>query len=290
MKILITGGNGFLGSSLAEKFYNEGFEVSVLVRNRSNLQRLNHNKFNYKIYKINEPEEAEAILTIVKPDILIHTICNYGRSKEPVLKIFDSNYRIGIILINKLIEIRKPILFINIGTTLAESTNFYAFSKHQFSNFGKFVYKYYSFINFKNIILQHIYGPGDDETKFVTFLINSCIRNTPIIELTKGIQKRDFIYIKDATNAIFLICKKIEKINQIDIELGSGQLISIKDLALSIHKITNSNSILNFGAIKERGDENNIPAANLELMSQLNWFPLYNLEKGLNEILNIELK
>ncbi len=290
MNVLITGGNGFLGSALASKFYNLNFKVSILVRPNSNLSRLQDNISNYKIFHLSDEIDFKHILLESKPDIIIHTACSYGRKNEELLTIFDANYRLGIIIINEILKSEKEIIFLNIGTILPKQSGLYAFSKNQFSELGKFISNREKKYTFKNIILQNMYGPNDDESKFTSYVINACLRNNEDVNLTRGNQLRDFIYIKDVIDAIVIICNNISAIDSIDIEIGSGLLVSIKDFVLKLHKLSNSNVKLNFGAIQDNINQFEIPAANIKILNNLNWKPSYNLDDGLVETIKMEIK
>lgn len=290
MNVLITGGNGFLGSALAEKFYNQNFKVSLIVRPKSNLSRIQKHINNYFLYELLSENNLEEIIKKSNPDIIIHTACNYGRKNEYIIDIFDTNYRLGLLIFNEIIKLEKKIIFLNVGTILPAETNLYSFSKNQFSDLGKYITTNFENIIFKNILLQHMYGPGDDESKFTTYVINSCLNNVQEVNLTSGEQLRDFIYIKDVTDAISIICKKVTEIKSIDIEVGSGVLISIKEFVLKLYELTKSTSNLNFGAISVGNKQIDIPASNLSILNSFKWKPKYNLEDGLSETINMEVK
>lgn len=283
MNILITGGNGFLGSSLAENFLNRDYNVSLLVRSNSNLSRLQTNIDNYKIYKFWNSDNLSNILIDVNPDVIIHTACNYGRNNEFFETVFEANYRFGLSLINGVESLNKEVFFINIGTILPPQINFYSFSKNQFSELGKFISLNNQKIRFINVLLQHMYGPGDDEKKFTSYIINSCLRNESHVNLTRGEQQRDFIYIKDVTEALAVICDNLQILDNGNIEIGSGSLISIKELVLKIHKISNSKTELNFGAINSGISDIELPAADLSILKGLNWKPVYSIDDGIIE-------
>ncbi len=290
MNVLITGGNGFLGSALAEKFVKLDYNVSLMVRQKSNLSRLQNQIDKYNIFIYTNETDLKKILISSNPDIIIHTACNYGRKNESLQEIFDANYRIGLLILNEIILLEKNIVFLNIGTILPSDNSLYSFSKNQFSDLGKFTSNIFKKINFKNILLQHMYGPGDDESKFTSYVINACLRNVQEVDLTNGEQLRDFIYIKDVSDAIAMICKNISFINVVDIEIGSGALISIKEFVSKLHEMTNSTSILNFGAIKYSSKQIDIPPSNLHILNSLNWKPKYSLEMGLEETIKMETK
>ena len=110
------------------------------------------------------------------------------------------------------------------------------------------------------------------------------------MNLTHGNQLRDFIYIKDVIEAIVIICNNISEITPIDIEIGSGILVSIKDFVLKLYKLANSNVKLNFGVIQDNINQFDIPAANIKILNNLNWKPNYNLDDGLVETIKMEIK
>ncbi len=69
--------------------------------------------------------------------------------------------------------------------------------------------KYFSDrIKVVNLKLEHMYGPKDDDSKFVTWITNQMLNNISSIDLTEGTQKRDFIYIDDVVDAYMLMLEK----------------------------------------------------------------------------------
>jgi CDP-paratose synthetase len=119
MKILITGGSGFLGSALARGLQFAGHEVALLMRPNSSLRRLQGSLFEIERYV--EPKQAQAFVARIQPEAIIHTACAYGRQGESPLELIDANLGLGLTLLQAITEIRsatKPVLFINTGTAL----------------------------------------------------------------------------------------------------------------------------------------------------------------------------
>ena len=131
--------------------------------------------------------------------------------------------------------------------------------------------------------LEHFYGPGDNDSKFTSYVINSCIENIPNLELTLGEQKRDFIYIDDVISAYLILLGKMDtfsdEFNEFDV--GSGEAISIKDFVKIVHQLTHSQSFLDFGAIPYRKGEVMLSEINIEPLNQLGWECKTKLEQGL---------
>ncbi len=104
--------------------------------------------------------------------------------------------------------------------------------------------------------------------------------------MTNGEQTRDFIFVKDVVEG-FVKASLNKKATGEIINLGTGQEISIKDLAIKIVKMTGTKINLLFGALEYRPAEiwrmfsDNSKAKNI-----LNWVPKYSLDEGLKETIN----
>ena len=66
-------------------------------------------------------------------------------------------------------------------------------------------------------------------------------------------------------------------------EIGSGQSISIRNFVETVHKITNSHTQLNFGALPYRDDEIMYSQANITALRQLGWSNLTTLTEGIEK-------
>ena len=102
--------------------------------------------------------------------------------------------------------------------------------------------------------------------------------------MTKGVQKRDFIHINDATNLVLQILKNIKKFkkkNYFEFKVGGGEIISINEIAKLIRKFFKSNEKLNLKEIKYKSiyEKINYSSCNKELKKYLNWEPRYNIRK-----------
>ena len=73
--------------------------------------------------------------------------------------------------------------------------------------------------------IHHVYGPGDNSDKFIPWLQTSLIKNSGPVNLTSGIQLRDFIYIDDQIKAIYAH----KDVDLSILNIGSGRLIKIKE-------------------------------------------------------------
>jgi len=292
VNLLISGASGFLGSALALHFLEAGHRVALLLRPTSQLSRLRGRQEEFTLGRCEFDEEISAFINRTDPDVIIHTACAYGREGESLIAINDANLRYGLIILQAVQHVKKPVTFINTGTVLEADVSHYALTKHQFSQWGRLLASQaQGQLRFINVLLQHMYGPGDDHTKFTTHVINACHQNEPVLKLTAGEQRRDFIYIDDVVSAYSTLVNNCTNLSMVvDIEVGSGVAPPIREFVLTAHKLTKSRTQLQFGALPYRINEPMELQADISHMIKLGWRPKFDIEHGIRKILKVEFK
>jgi CDP-paratose synthetase len=275
--ILITGINGFLGSSLAKKLA-ETYHIIGLESSYSNTKRLAGN--NFKTYNISDP--LEVIFTEQRIHYIIHTATLFGRNNELISEIIKNNLLFPVTLT----ETAKKygiMGFINTHTALSRNTNNYSLSKSQFLDWLPLFQNDMQIIN---VLPEHFYGPEASDSNFVNNMIKKMMANVPSIDLTPGEQRRDFIYIDDIVEAFCLIVKNLGSLPLYsEFEIGSDEILPIKEVVLTIHKLTKSGSVLNFGALPYRENELMQSECNNLKIRQLGWKPTVKFEMGVKNII-----
>lgn len=291
MRILLTGASGFLGSALARHLQQAGYQVALLLRPSSKLDRLNVADNLFEIGRCTTDVEIDAFVRRSLPDVVIHTACAYGRKGETATQILDSNVRLGLVTLLASLRNGQPVTFINTGTVLMPNISLYALSKHQFSEWGRSLAQQSAGkLRFINIQLQHMYGPGDDANKFTTHVLRTCQRNDPELDLTAGKQRRDFIYIDDTVSAFRVLAEQCNKLQAVcDIEVGSGVAHPVREFVEIAHMLTNSRTRLNFGRLPYRPNEAMHCQADISQMKALGWQPLFDLHAGLKKTIELEM-
>lgn len=290
MNVLITGGSGFLGSALTRHFLGQNHSVSLLLRPGSKLDRLKDiDPKAIKIGRCVSDQEIRAFVRDTRPEVIIHAACAYGRQGECLTAILDTNLRLGLLLLDEVEALRDPVTFVNTGTVLNPNVSTYALSKNQFVAWGKQIAEITDRrIQFINVLLQHMYGPGDDASKFSTHVLNACREHRQELELTSGEQQRDFIYIDDVVSAYGVIVDKRSKLASFEeIEMGSGEATTIRTLVEMIHRLTESTTQLKFGAIPYRPNEAMFCKADISRLRHLGWTSRYDLEAGIHQTIKL---
>ena len=265
IKLLLSGGTGFLGSHIAKYFSESGVEVSILKRESSNLWRLKDFENNVKFSNIKDFSGGDF-------DIFINAASSYGRGSESDEEVFAANVQFPMGILDKL-DLQKLIL-LNINTSLPSSVNYYSKTKHKFA---EEVRKNHPNLKFSNLIVEQFYGPHDGT--FLTLVIESLRKDDKTLALTSGEQERDVIYYADVIRAIEAV---IRTYTHGDVPVGTGSTMKIRDIVLLVKKLMgNSSTELDFGAIPYRDNEVMESVADIKLLTGLNWAPEVSLEDGI---------
>ena len=277
--ILITGSTGFLGSSIINHLSNKNYRFLLLIRKNSNLFRLHDKKIHKKI--IIDYEKIESIFKRYKIDYIIHCATSYGTKDKNISNIIQSNLFLPLKLLDlaKKFKVKK---FINTDTVLKKNISDYTLSKYQFNEWFK---KFSKDMYCCNIKIEHFFGPGDDTSKFVISFITRILNKKFPIHLTKGTQKRDFIYIDDVVSAISLIIKysKKKKNGLENFEIGTGKSISIKKFVSVTAQLcnVNPNKVIKFGSYKLRKNEPMDIKIDINKLKKIGWKPKCDLKYSL---------
>lgn len=286
--ILMTGATGYLGSNILNTIVKiSGYKVVILKRSFSNTFRVNNVIDDIVAYNIDEVD-IEKIFKENKIDIILHCATDYGRKVVDPMQIIEAN----LVLPIKLLECGRKYnvkSFINTDTILDKRISHYSLSKKQFRDW---LLSYKNNLVCMNVELEHFYGPGDDRTKFVSYIAELLMNNADKIDLTLGEQKRDFVYIEDVVKAFLKIIARSEELDKgfYEFQVCSEREITIKDLVLMLKNIIgNSKTLLNFGAVPYRENEVMVSSADASEVRKLGWSAEYTLEDGLRKMIKIEL-
>lgn len=279
--ILITGGVGFLGRHLVKRFVADGMNVAILKRSTSKIDHIAEVLDSVHVFDVDFLDEA--FITLGRVDIVMHTATNYGRRNEPLSKVFETNTVLPLRLLET--SIRYGVrAFINADTVLDPSLNAYSLSKFQFKQWAKRLALDGGF-RFINLRLEQVYGSGDDTTKFTSHVILACLNNVPQLKLSLGEQKRDFIHVSDIVEAYVIVIDRLLEfsLGYSELDVGSGKAVTVREFVETVHRLTNSATQLEFGAIPYRPNEPMFSKANTARLRSLGWMNRYDLATGLKQ-------
>jgi nucleoside-diphosphate-sugar epimerase len=262
MKIFITGITGFVGSNLARYFIERGHRVSGLVRQQSNLWRLAEIQERISLYvgDLLDKESLRHAVLGANPDVIFH-FGVYPYLQTDLEKIFAT----GLFSTHHLLEVAKEAkvkVFVNIGSSseygtkkdpmseqaLLEPNSYYAIGKsaqtHLVSYFSK-----KERMPAVTLRLFSVYGPYEDETRFVPTLIRFALSSQDM-PLNQEHNARDFVYVEDVCRA----CEramKMERLGEV-VNVGSGVQHTLREAFDLVKKITDSSMSAKAGAYQDR--------------------------------------
>lgn len=281
--LLITGGTGYLGSNLIQSLLFKQYKISVLVRATSSMTRIESFRSQINLVLM---DNLDVFFKENVVDGIIHTAASYGRKGEVLEEVINSNLVFPTKLLNIAIE-NKVKVFINTDTSLPRDLNSYSLSKAQFKDW---LLQLSNQIKIINIIPEYFYGPNDDDSKFVTGVLNKLNNNVESIDFTTGIQKRDFIYIEDVVSAYSCILENLDNFeNFTNIPLGTATTISLRHLVeLTKEMSENKTTTLNFGKIPIRNGDVMNSKADITMLLSLGWTPITDIKQGLKKIIDLQ--
>jgi UDP-glucose 4-epimerase len=304
MKILITGGAGFIGSHLCEKYVEEGHNVLCLdnFMNGSirNIRSLIH-KRNFKL--INGDIRDFDLLEKVMPgiDVIFHLAAQIHVDRSVVEP--KITYEINVLGTQNVLEVARMYdvkKVINASTSEVYGSAQYApiDEKHPLEAphpYGaskiaadRMCYSYIQTYGMDIVIMRlfNVFGPRQKDIGYggvISIFTRRVLNNMPPIIYGDGSQTRDYTYIADAVKAYDLAFNYNKQINE-PINFGTGVEVSILDLANLIITLSNKNNSLKPIHVESRiGEVKRLIADATKAKKILGWSASYDFKKGLKE-------
>ncbi|RZD16309.1 MAG: NAD-dependent epimerase/dehydratase family protein [Candidatus Acididesulfobacter guangdongensis] len=253
MKILITGGAGFIGSNVADMLIAKKHDA-VIIDNLSSGFEYNVNK-EAKLIKadITDFDKIEKIFNEEKPEIIYHFAAQIDVRKSVSDPIFDAKTNImatlNLIKLSNDFKIKKFIFSSTGGAIYGDTDDRPTKEEHSewpLSPYGiaklatdKFLNFYHEIFGLKYVSLRYgnVYGPRQNpygEAGVVAIFLNKMLKNEQPIINGDGKQTRDYTYIDDVAKANILALENIDKIGIYNV--GTSVEISVNDLFTEINK------------------------------------------------------
>ena len=294
MRVIIFGSNGLVGSSLKRVLSSQNYISELLPSTRKDTDLFDFQNTKQTIEKF-------------KPDLIINAAAKVGGI------LANNSFRTQFILENLKININifeacinnPNITIINLGSSciyplnapnpikessfmegkLEETNSPYAMAKLSAIEIGRSLNKQYGH-KVLNLMPTNLYGPNDNFDESSSHVIPGLIRRMYSAKLEgasvfnvwgDGTPLREFLYVDDLSNAIKFVIEN--DINEDLLNIGFGEEISIKELALKIKKIINFTGDIEFDKTKPNGNPRKL--LDTTLIRNYGWQPEFSLDKGL---------
>jgi len=276
MNVLVTGASGFFGSHITRALLRRGHDVSAFHRNSTDFRRIEEERRHVRLWNLSSCSLDEPFRIKGRIDAVLHTAACYGRDGES----FSEVQRTNTVFPLELMEAASRNgcgLFINMDTYFHkeyEAFNYvtaYSLSKKHIVEWARNVASLLG-IRVVNLKLEHLFGPDDHAAKFTMQVLGACLRNDPALPLTRGEQKRDFVYVTDAVQATLAILERSYDASGFEAhEIGAGELVELKEFVEYIHHTSGSSTLLGFGMLPYRVGEIMASKADNTSLLEMGW-------------------
>lgn len=302
MKILVTGGAGFLGSYLCEKLLEQNHEVicvdNLVTGSKKNIESL----FKYPLFEFLRHDitfplyvEVDGILNFACPaspvkyqidpvqtmkTSVIGAVNMLGLAKRNKARILQAST--SEIYGDPKISPQTEEYWGNVNSIGVRSC--YDEGKRAAETLFMDYLRQYS-VDTRIVRIFNTYGPRMSETdgRVVSNFISQALRNEDITIYGNGNQTRSFCYVDDLIDGILKVFFS-DNLNQ-PINLGNPDQISMNQLAREIIEYTDSSSKIIYMPLPQDDPVDRLPDIS-KAKDLLNWYPIINREEGLKRTID----
>lgn len=296
MKILITGGAGFIGSHIADLLISKNHRV-IIIDNLSTgkIENLNPRARFYKTDLCDENKIKE-IFKKEMPEVVYHLAAqiNVRKSLENPVKDAEINLINTLKLLQICVENKiKHFIFSSTGGALyGDTKDLPTKENHEtkpISGYGcaklsveKYLHFYRKVYGLKYTVLRYsnVYGPrqnSEGEAGIIAIFFNN-LKNNQTPKIFGGIQTRDFVYVKDVANANFLALEGPGGIYNV----STAKETDIIEIFSQVNKYFKGKFQAKYEELK-KGEQLKSCLSWDKIYKILNWSPQTTLEEGLNQ-------
>ena len=296
MKILVTGGAGFIGSHVVDTFIANGHEV-VVVDDLSTGRRSNLNPA-ATFYQIDiRSDDLSEVFEKEKPQVVDHHAAQMDVRRSVVDPLFDAD--VNVLGSIKLIELSREhgverFIYISTGGAVYGEPEYlpcdeahpinpicpYGASKHTVEHY---LYMYHELYGLDYVVLRYpnVYGPRQDphgEAGVVAIFTGLMLKGDQVVINGDGDQERDFVFVGDCARAN-LLALTTQNSNTI-FNLGEGKPTTVNDVYRELKDITDYHLSAVHGPAKV-GETRRIYLEAKKAAQELDWQPSVGLGEGL---------
>ena len=282
-KVLVTGGRSFLGSHLCRHLHAKGAEVHATSRFERSSGRRGPVWWQADFSQI---ESVRDVLGVVKPDVIFHLSGTVTAAPELqlVAPTFESLLKstVNTLMVATGNSCHRIVLTGSLTEPACHNGELVPGSPYAVAKLASTAYGHMFRAVFDApvvVVRPHMaYGPGQDYGKLIPYVIRALLRGQ-VPKLSRGLFRADWVYVDDVIEGL-VAAGEISNLpsGPATIELGSGRLVSVREIVEYLVRLTRSPIQPLFGAVPDRPLEQERIA---HLDNPFGWKPVTSLEKGL---------
>jgi UDP-glucose 4-epimerase len=295
MKILVTGGAGFIGSHAVDAYLAEGHDV-VVVDDLSTGRKENVDS-RARLYPLDiRDAELEQVFETERPDVVNHHAAKASVRESMVSPLLYADVNVvgslNLLELSRKYEVRKFIYVSTGGAVYGEPQYLpadeshpvcpldpYGASKAAFEHYLPLYHTHYG-VSFSVLRYANVYGPRQDplgEAGVVAIFTGQMLRGEQAVINGSGEQERDFVYVGDIADANILALERGEGGIY---NIGTGVGTSINEVFAELKAATDYQKPAVHGPAKA-GEVFKVYLNSEKAASELGWTPRSGLENGL---------
>ena len=281
-RALVTGATGFIGAAVLERLRPSGLELHALSRTHA---PGDEDGVSWWRGDVVDGETLRRIFASDRPDVVFNLAgeTRAARGLELVAPTFEANLAGAVNVLGAAAEIgcRRVVLSGSLEEPDdAAPSSPYAASKWAASVYAGMFERLYG-LSVVNLRLFMVYGPGQrDLRKLVPYTILALLRGDPP-EVSSGERGVDWVYVDDVADA-FLAAASAEGVDGASVDIGSGELRSVRQIVERLTQLVAPEITPRFGAVEDRRFEQVRVADTQATAASLGWRPVTSLEDGLS--------
>ena len=296
MKVLVTGGAGFIGSHVVDAYLEDGYEV-VIVDDLSTGRLANINPgAKFIQMDIRDPRLSE-VFERERPDYVNHHAAQMDVRRSMVEPLFDA--QVNVVGSLNLLECSrkyavKRFVYISTGGAVYGEPEYlpcdeahpiqpicpYGASKHTVEHY-LYMYAFNYSLEYTVLRYPNVYGPRQDpygEAGVVAIFCGQMLKEEQVVINGDGEQRRDFVYVGDCARAN-LLALTVPHPSGI-FNLGSGRGTTVNAIFCELKAITGYSRDAQHGPEK-LGETRTIYLDARKAREELSWAPQVGLREGL---------
>ena len=296
VRVLVTGGSGFIGSHLVRRLLAEKADVHTIDisdKLRSRLSDVISGLHYYNVNLTNIPALQKLVKT-VEPEIVYHlgAFALLHREMQYVGESLNSNV-IGTVNLLDALQDTNFSCFVNTSTydvyghsppPFKEDMKLSPPSPYSASKLAAEIYCnfYHDTYNYPITTLRpsNVYGPMQQTNRIIPEFIASCLRGKEFV-MTKGEQKREFNYVEDIVQA-FIVASSNKKAVGETFNVGAGQSYAIKEVVETILGMFDRKIEIRTTMPYRKNEPQDMWCDNTKIRA-LGWSPKFSLVQGLKK-------
>jgi UDP-glucose 4-epimerase len=300
MKVLITGGAGFIGSAIVPKLQNENYDVYVYDNlSFGNRDFINIDDEHFFLGDIRDKETLNTVFQKVSPDVIIHLAaihfipyCNEHPFESSDINIRGTmnvlNAAKNCNNLNKIIFASTAAVYPISDHAVAENDEVLPLDIYGLSKLAgeELLKKFHLETSIDTICCRffNAFGPNETNPHLIPEIEKQLREGERVIALGNLKPKRDFIHTHDMANAIEAIVK-LDNIGFDIFNLGRGIEYAVTEVVAEFEKILNEKITIEVDPARVRKVERlHLLADVTKLKERTGWEPKWSLNQGINDL------